>query len=163
MSMITVHGVQTMYDNDTNEADTVTAGTPGTWGTGLHAADLTELRAEIFPSPRTAWTGQQYVVLLDASEAYWDGTTWQVGRAPELGPITNVTAGIPGAFVPAGPYASGVLFANITALRASTTVGTTGSATVGTAAWTVGQYVVLDNAAHVYWTGSAWATGEAPA
>ena len=29
-----------------------------------------------------AWTTGQYVVLGDASEAYWDGTTWKAGKAP---------------------------------------------------------------------------------
>lgn len=163
MSIVTVHGPHTWGDNDSNESDTATAGTPGTWGPGAPAADFAELQREIFPSPRTSWTGQQYVVLGNNTEAYWDGTQWTVGRAPELGPITNVTAGTPGAFVPAGPYAPGVLFANITALRASATVGTTGTATVGDPAWAEGEYVVLGNSTNAYWNGTGWSAGIAPA
>ena len=78
---------------------------------------------------------------------------------PPVVPLTGVTAGTPGAFTP--PEAP--IPANITGLRADPVVGNAGTATVGTAAWTVGQYVVLGNAAHVYWDGSGWFTGEAPA
>lgn len=34
------------------------------------------------PSPATAWTVGQYIVLGDESHAYWDGDSWMVGEAP---------------------------------------------------------------------------------
>ena len=161
MSMVTVHGPHTMYETEEQLAQ---AGTPGAFAGGaglIDAADITELRAEVQPFPTTdRWVDGQYIVLVDASEAYWDGNSWEVGRAP-AGTITNVTAGIPGEFTPAGYYPD-LLFANITALRADAYVGTTGSATTGDAAWTIGQYVVLANAAQVYWNGTGWTTGTAP-
>lgn len=36
----------------------------------------------VTPSPATAWTVGQYVVLGDDSHAYWDGTDWLAGEAP---------------------------------------------------------------------------------
>jgi hypothetical protein len=224
MSMVTVHGPHTMYDNEEHGA---LAGTPGSFlgGAGVEdPADLTELRAEVKPAGSLeAWYNGQYVVLGDASHAYWDGNSWEVGEAPNAtvsagtpgtfspamytpdnvtelaaqvtnpvsrfvdgeyvvvsdgqsyywdgdswelgvapaGTITDVVPGLPGYFTP-DPYYSDLLYANITALRADTYVGTTGSAVVGDPAWTGGEHVVLANAAQVYWTGSAWATGVAP-
>jgi hypothetical protein len=58
------------------------AGTPGTWtpdGADPCAA-FTQMDA-ITASPVTAWATGEYVVLGDASEAYWGGTAWTSGRA----------------------------------------------------------------------------------
>jgi hypothetical protein len=70
--------------------------------------------------------------------------------------ITGVTAGAPGSFTPDGA----ALPSNLTALKADTVVGDTGSAKPSTA-WTTGQYVALADASHAYWDGTAWASGQA--
>ena len=62
---------------------------------------------------------------------------------------TGVTAGAPGAFIPADRVP-----ANITALKA---IGALGQTT----AWTTGQHVILGNSAHVSWDGTDWKTGDA--
>lgn len=36
----------------------------------------------VAPSPATAWTVGQHVVLDDDSHTYWDGDSWNVGNAP---------------------------------------------------------------------------------
>jgi len=62
---------------------------------------------------------------------------------------TGATAGIPGAFTPAGAARP----ATLAALQA-------GSVTASPAtAWTAGQYVRLDDETQANWTGSAWAAG----
>ena len=135
-------------------------GDPGTFfPDGYVPADLTALQTDV-ADQTDRWVDGQHVVLDDASKAHWDGDSWEVGEAP-ASVINDVQAGIPGKFLP-DPYYADLLFANITALRADTFVGTTGSAMVGDAAWTIGQYVLLGNSAHVFWNGTAWATGEAP-
>jgi hypothetical protein len=60
--------------------NTATAGSPGTFS-GSVPADMAGMSG-VTASPTTAWTTGQSVVLGDASNAYWDGTTWQVGIAP---------------------------------------------------------------------------------
>jgi len=59
-----------------------TAGAPGTWtpAGAVAPAAFADLGA-ITATPATAWTTGDYVVLGDASEAYWDGAAWAVGRA----------------------------------------------------------------------------------
>lgn len=60
-----------------------TAGTPGAFlPTGVVApADLATLQGLGALGQTTAWTTGQYVVLGDASHAYWDGAAWAVGQA----------------------------------------------------------------------------------
>jgi len=60
-----------------------TAGTPGAF-TPTGALTPTSLAAltGIVASPGTAWTTGKYVLLGDASKAYWNGTTWVAGQAP---------------------------------------------------------------------------------
>ena len=60
--------------------NTATAGTPGTFS-GSTPADFAGMTG-VIASPTTAWTTGQYVVLGDASHAYWNGTAWTVGDAP---------------------------------------------------------------------------------
>jgi hypothetical protein len=139
----------------------VTAGSPGSFGgPGTSApttpANLAALKADaeigtVGYAPHAAWTAGQYVVLGDGSRAYWNGSDWVAAD------MTGVNAGSPGAFTPAWV----ALPANITALRADPVVGT--AAKTGNASWTVGQYVVLANAAEVHWDGTAWTTGRKPA
>jgi hypothetical protein len=63
---------------------------------------------------------------------------------------TGATAGIPGTYTPANSYAPDAL-ADMDSVTAS-------PATL----WTAGQYVVLGDGSHAYWTGTAWAAGESP-
>ncbi len=62
---------------------------------------------------------------------------------------TGVTAGIPGAFVPATAVP-----ANLVALQALGAMGET-------TAWTVGQNVALGDGTTAHWNGTAWAVGAA--
>lgn len=59
-----------------------TAGTPGSWtpAGATPCAVFTQMDT-ITASPVTAWATGEYVVLGDASEAYWGGTAWTSGRA----------------------------------------------------------------------------------
>ena len=76
---------------------------------------------------------------------------WQWGPAvPGTTAPTGVTAGTPGAFTPAEATAP----ATLTALQALGALGET-------TAWTTGQYVVLGDASHAHWNGTAWAAGNA--
>lgn len=48
----------------------------------ITAADLNEIIAAGPLGNTDPWVTGQYVILLDASECYWDGSTWKVGRVP---------------------------------------------------------------------------------
>jgi len=70
------------WSNNGPAATGATAGTPGTWTpAGAESCDVFTQMDTITASPTTAWTTGQYVVLGDGSEAQWNGTTWQSGRA----------------------------------------------------------------------------------
>lgn len=63
------------------------AGTPGVWTPvgSVPPANLTALQnalPAIAANPATAWTTGQYVDVGDASDAHWDGDTWESGTAP---------------------------------------------------------------------------------
>jgi hypothetical protein len=88
----------------------------------------------------------------------WDESYPPSLFAPPVIPVTGVTAGIPGAFTPAGA----AIPANLAALRNDPVVGNAGSNKPG-AVWTVGQYVLTADNAHNYWTGLLWSAGDAPA
>lgn len=62
---------------------------------------------------------------------------------------TGAIAGTPGTFTPTGAAAP----ANLAAMAPVVATPTT--------AWTTGQYVATADAAHVHWSGTAWATGPA--
>lgn len=66
------------------EATGATAGAPGSFTPvgSIAPANIAELQAEVTASPLTAWTTGQSVTLLDATEAYWDGDSWEAGEAP---------------------------------------------------------------------------------
>jgi len=59
-----------------------TAGSPGAWtpAGAVPPADLAAANALGYSG--AAWTVGQYVVLGDASEAYWDGAAFVAGRSP---------------------------------------------------------------------------------
>lgn len=84
----------------------------------------------------------------------WDESYPPSLFGPPVVPVTGATAGTPGAWVPANAYPIPTSVAEANALGLS----------LG-AAWTTGQYVVLDNASstHTYWNGTAFASGNAPA
>ena len=72
---------------NTDPATGASAGSPGSFtpSGGTAPADFAAL-SSMTADPTTAWTEGQYVTLGDSSEAYWDGTTWVVGRAPAVLP-----------------------------------------------------------------------------
>ena len=132
-----------------------TAGTPGAWTPA--GSDVPSSVAEanaLGLSLGAAWTTGQYVVLDNASQthAYWDGTKFVSGEAPApVIPATGATAGTPGSWTPASSTPPANLAASSGVFASPATV------------WGVGQYVVLGDSSHTYWTSSAWAAGEAPA
>ena len=68
---------------------------------------------------------------------------------PDEPDATGATAGIPGAFTPAG------------GVRPGTLAGMAGiTATPGTA-WSTGQHVIVGDGSKAHWTGTAWAAGPA--
>lgn len=130
----------------------ITAGIPATI-TPVNAtrpADLGALTLAGALGNTTAWTSGQYVVLGDASEAYWDGNSWEQGRkAASVIAATSASTGIPGHYNPTGAANP----ANLAAMSSVTAVPTT--------AWTTGQYVNVADGTRAHWTGSAWAVGAA--
>jgi hypothetical protein len=104
--------------------------------------------------------------LLGSEDHLWVIRTTQAPPAPTDGcaalaaptaiPITGVTAGMPGMFVPKNAD----LPADLAALTADAAVGATGTAKPSTA-WTAGQYIVLGDGSSAYWDGTAWASGSA--
>jgi hypothetical protein len=59
-----------------------TAGTPGTWTpAGAAPCPAFTQMDTITATPATAWATGESVILGDASEAHWNGTTWQSGKA----------------------------------------------------------------------------------
>ena len=68
--------------------------------------------------------------------------------------VTGVTAGSPGTFQPG----NATLPASLAALKADTVVGDAGS-NKPSANWTTGQHVILGDASHAHWNGTAWAVG----
>lgn len=60
-----------------------TAGEPGTWtpADSYAPANLAALTG-VTATPTAAWTTGEYVVLEDATQAHWDGDSWEAGAAP---------------------------------------------------------------------------------
>lgn len=114
MSIIAVHGPNTFGDGEVHVA---TAGTPGSFPANQEVpANLAELNAEVVPSPKTAWTANatagapgtinvQYVTLLDASTATWNGTTWRLATNPPAN-LAALAALVP-AVTPATAWTTG--------------------------------------------------------
>lgn len=65
-----------------------TAGTPGTFtpAGSTPPANLAALEGVVAPTPATAWTAGQFVVLGDGSYAHWDGDSWESGATPAAEP-----------------------------------------------------------------------------
>jgi hypothetical protein len=70
-------------------------------------------------------------------------------------PATGVTAGTPGAFIPAEAVP-----ASLSALKADAVIGDAGT-NKPTTAWVAPEYVVLGDASQAHWGGVSWAAGAA--
>lgn len=160
MSLITVFGPDTMYDNEEHVA---IAGTPGSFLGGVFQVDpanFAELVAEVRPSSADRWVNGQYVVLLNASEAYWDGSEWQVGRAPN-----NFVDGVAYALSTSEFTSDGdeefypdVIPTNLAALIALDPTITGGPGEDGLDPWTGddASIIQLGNDSYAYWDGTTW-------
>jgi hypothetical protein len=84
-------------------------------------------------------------------QVLWKPVITCAGDPDESGLATGATAGTPGTWTPANSQPP----ANLSTAQAA---GITASPTT---AWTTGQYVATADAAHIHWTGTAWATGPA--
>ena len=107
---------------------------------------------QVAATPSTPWTTGQYVVLRNAHEIYWDGNSWESGRAPapEIPGATGATAGTPGVFTPPGSTPpSGVM--GMTFISANPTTR-----------WLTGEYVVTGSGQETYWDGNSWESGRMP-
>lgn len=141
----------------------VMSGAPGSFtpSGALPPANLAALKADPVvgdagtAKPTTAWVTGDYVVLGDASQAYWDGAAWMAGKAPVVA-LTGVTAGNPGSFAPA----NAPIPANLAALKADAVVGDAGTSKP-TTAWVTGEHVVLGDASQANWNGTMWVAGQA--
>ncbi|WP_235547903.1 MULTISPECIES: carboxypeptidase-like regulatory domain-containing protein [unclassified Nocardioides] len=137
-------------------ATSVTAGNPGAFSpTGaVKPADLAAINADSHFDLGSAaiWAKNDYVVLGNGNNAYWDGSAWQSGKSPGP-PATGVTAGNPGSFTPAGS----VKPTNLAAINADSHFDL-GSAAI----WAKNDYVVLGDGNNAYWDGSAWQSGKSP-
>jgi len=79
----------------------VSAGSPGAFapGNATIPATLAALRADPVvgnagtAKPTAAWTAGQYVIVGDASHAYWDGLAWQAGSAPVVEGAAGASTG----------------------------------------------------------------------
>ena len=60
---------------------TAAAGTPGTITPAAPTAQDFD-GGTITATPGTAWTTGQYVATTSGAERFWDGNTWQTGKAP---------------------------------------------------------------------------------
>jgi hypothetical protein len=98
-----------------------------------------------------AWDANEYILLRNDTQAYWDGDAWAEGRAPgAVIAATGANAGTPGTFTPTGAEPPADL-------------GTLDSVTANpTTAWTAGQRVILGDGTAAYWNGTAWVAGTAP-
>ena len=87
------HSIEIKETDPPAKATGATAGSPGSFtpGGSLTPNNLAHLSAApaVVASPTSAWATGQRVVTADAQEAYWDGTAWQLGRAPAPPPSEN--------------------------------------------------------------------------
>lgn len=139
----------------------------GTVGGFWNSADLALFKAAVTPTPGTLklipnttesgifFSGKAYMsASIDCSlEAPKVTGTWKAAgpwTVPGQIVATGATAGLPGAFTPAGATAPYTLAAltGITASPASN--------------WTVGQHVELGNGSDAHWNGTAWVAGVHP-
>jgi len=70
------------------------SGTPGTFTpSGATAPADIDALSSVTASPSSAWAEGEYVVLGDASNAYWDGSDWAEGKAPAAELLAKAGAG----------------------------------------------------------------------
>lgn len=104
--------------------------------TGASPAPVVGTVANYYTNTAAAWWAGDYVVLGDASHAYWNGTTWVAGNAVLARPaITGYAVGAPGYATPFG--------ANPDATSPST--GVLPAALNPPVEWKSGDYVVMQN------------------
>jgi|SRR6185312_7341999 len=124
----------------------VAAGTPGAFAPGNAPipATIAALRADAVVGnagtnkPGAAWTTGQYVVLGDASHAYWDGAAWQTGNAPApLPPAPTLTGVAPNTGAAAGGTVTALTGTNFTGATGVTFGGVAGTAFAVTNATTI--------------------------
>lgn len=78
------------------------------------------------------------------------GTFDDTGAIAPAAVATGATSGTPGAFTPAG------------AMTPSNFAALSGVVASPLTAWTAGAHVILGDATHAYWNGTAWWAGNAP-
>jgi hypothetical protein len=115
---------------------------------GASPAILAGTVANYYTITTNPWWAGDYVVLGDSSHAYWTGTAWAAGAAPNSGagvrPVFGTFwAGAPGYTTPLGALAPAPSALNNAAVQATPAV-----------AWKVGDYVIaLDGSFwHTEWT-----------
>lgn len=134
------------------EATGVTPGSPGSF-TPEGAAppeSLAAIRAAGALGETDPWAEGEYVVLGSDEEVFWDGDSWEKGRAPRT-EVTGVTAGTPGSFTPAWA----TIPADLAELQALGDLGET-------TAWSAGESVVLGDESEAHWDGDSWEEGAVP-
>lgn len=111
----------------------VTAGTPGAFAPpdAVVPGNLAALKADPVvgdagtSKPGATWTAGQYVVLGDASNAYWTGTAWSAGKVPTPPTLTTVA--------PTTGPAAGATAVTLTGTGFTGATGVTFGGTAGTA------------------------------
>jgi hypothetical protein len=100
------------------------------------------------PTPNVAWPPGTYLTTPTGNDYYWDGTSWQPGRAPlRPGLASAVREGTPGTFIPP----TGMTPLSKQELDTMTSA----------VAWTFGSYVSVAGNDY-FWDGAAWQPGRAP-
>ena len=124
----------------------MTAGAPGSFDKDIPAT-LAALNALTLTGDTGArWTTGDYVDLADGSDAFWNGTAFEAGRATN--PSTSVTAGAPGSFDKDIPE-------DLAVLNTLTLTGDTG------VRWATGDYVGLADGSEAFWNGLTFELGRA--
>lgn len=117
------------------------------WGTGPYLVDVDADGAPVALAPIPPSVALRVLeVGLSAPGESNGAIPLDDPAAPEA---TGATAGIPGAFVPAGAF------------RPETVEDLDGVTATPASAWTEGQGVMLQNGTFAHWTGTAWAAGVA--
>jgi hypothetical protein len=146
-------GLKGQFNNLGIPIVSIQAGDPGSYNpaNATRPANLTDLQAMGALGNTDAWDANEYILLRNDTQAYWDGDAWAEGRAPgAVIAATGANAGTPGTFTPTGAEPPADL-------------GTLDSVTANpTTAWTAGQRVILGDGTAAYWNGTAWVAGTAP-
>jgi hypothetical protein len=126
------------------------AATKGGNGWGVGPYDVLKDGAGLAAPLPTALDPYDHLLLIDTALAPPPVAT----SLQNVQGYAGATAGIPGAFTPAGIYPP----EGLTDLQTDESVGNDGD-NAPTTAWTAGQYVALGDGTEAHWTGTAWAAG----